>query len=176
MDFFFFFFLSLVPRKSSILKESQLEVRKGENPNEDLFISHNFIFQPPVHSEKYTTFKKRNNIMYASFIFLFILKSSYKLPFSIKLIHVDCKPASSPIIHHKVTSTNQPHLEAYAGPSRMSIRRTFDHSKWALVGDSGGLPGLENTVKRWGRLGQFVFLFTSKEAQCEPVKNVQASQ
>ena len=24
------------------------------------------------------------------------------------------------------------------------------HSKWDLVGDSGGSPGLENAVKRWG--------------------------
>ena len=25
------------------------------------------------------------------------------------------------------------------------------HSKWALVGYSGGSPGLENAVKRWNR-------------------------
>jgi hypothetical protein len=27
----------------------------------------------------------------------------------------------------------------------------FTHSKWDLVGYSGGSSGLENAVKRWGR-------------------------
>ena len=53
------------------------------------------------------------------------------------------------------------------------------YSKWDLVGDSGGSPGLENAVKRWGWLSWFLFLFTSMQA-CEkrmskPVKNILAS-
>ena len=45
--------------------------------------------------------------------------------------------------------------------------------------DSGGSPGLENAVKRWGWLRWFLFLFTSMQA-CEkhmskPGKNVLAS-
>ena len=31
------------------------------------------------------------------------------------------------------------------------------HSKWDLVGYSGGSPGLENAVKRWGRLIGLIF-------------------
>ena len=30
----------------------------------------------------------------------------------------------------------------------------YHHSKWALVWDSGGTPGLENGLKRWGRVGR----------------------
>ena len=42
----------------------------------------------------------------------------------------------------------------------------YVHSKWDLVGYSGGSPGLENAVKSWGRrLGPFVFLFTSIQAR-----------
>ena len=67
------------------------------------------------------------------------------------------------------------------------------HSKWALVGDSGGLPGLENAVKRWvGPIGLICFSMwthsfplmcepvkftgSSIEAKCKPVKNIWASQ
>ena len=63
----------------------------------------------------------------------------------------------------------------------------LSHSKWDLVGYSGGSPGLENAVKGGaGRLGRFVLLFTlmrdhifpltseftglSIEAKCKPVK------
>ena len=66
-------------------------------------------------------------------------------------------------------------------------KNTKRHSKWALVGYSGGSPGLENAVKRWGRpIGPIFFLFTSMlahsfspkseftgssiEAKCKPVK------
>ena len=67
--------------------------------------------------------------MYESFnliSLLFILKSSYKLPFAIKIIPIDCKSASSLTIHRIVMSTSQPHLEAHAGFCRFSIKRTFN--------------------------------------------------
>ena len=38
------------------------------------------------------------------------------------------------------------------------FNQTTKHSKWDLVGYSGGSPGLEKAVKRWGRpIGPFVF-------------------
>ena len=58
-------------------------------------------------------------------------------------------------------------------------RNRTGHSKWDLVGDSGGSPGLENSVKRRGWFGQFVFLFTSMRARekcmSKPMKKVRAS-
>ena len=45
--------------------------------------------------------------------------------------------------------------EKYAEKIRSSYCLSYkmngqNHSKWALVGYSGGSPGLENAVKRWG--------------------------
>ena len=83
-------------------------------------------------------------------------------------------------------------LETLKILERASSTLCVGHSKWDLVGYNGASasPGLENAVKRWaGRLGQFVFLFTSMqarsfsptsefmgssiEAKCEPVKMYQ---
>ena len=64
----------------------------------------------------------------------------------------------------------------------------YVHSKWDLVGYSGGSPGLENAVKRWGRpIGPIcisVYFDTSPcfsptseftglsiEAKCKPMEN-----
>ena len=58
----------------------------------------------------------------------------------------------------------------------MGKNSNLEPSPWALVGNSGDSPGLENVVKRWGCLGRFVFLFTLMQAHekqtGEPVKNL----
>ena len=68
-----------------------------------------------------------------------------------------------------------------------SISDILHHSKWDLVGYSGGSPGLENAVKRWGwPIGPIIFSVNSTQAcsfspmseftgssikvKCEPVK------
>ena len=77
----------LVPRKSSILKESKREVRKGGNSNEDLFMSHNFIFPPAVHSaqQEKETEKGNVNVDYSTYFItfgiVFILSSLFTIYF-----------------------------------------------------------------------------------------------
>ena len=84
-------------------------------------------------------------------------------------------------------------------PKLHSVRKIFTHSKWDLVGNSGGSPWLENAVERWSRLIEPIcfsvyfdaslYFFTYKwihglvhqsemqpiKSTSEPVKNVQAS-
>ena len=69
---------------------------------------------------KYAILKKETVICIFHFYFIFFEKV---LKNYIKMIPVDCKSASSPIIHCKVTGTSQPHLEPHVGFFRLSSKR-----------------------------------------------------